>query len=64
MADPVTLAEAGASLGRSPATLRSQIRHGTLTAKKVGNAWTLTPEEVERYRAEQLGRHGKRKATP
>jgi excisionase family DNA binding protein len=52
----VTLTEAGASLGLSPATLRVQIRNGKLRATKTGRDWHVTPREVERYRAESLGR--------
>jgi len=51
----VTLTEAGALLGLSPATLRGQIARGALRAKKVGRDWTVTPGEVERYRRESLG---------
>jgi excisionase family DNA binding protein len=48
----MTLAEAAASLGVSPETLRWQIHNGKLTARKVGPIWTVTPKEVERYRRE------------
>jgi excisionase family DNA binding protein len=47
-----TLKEAAALLGLSPDTLRSQIRYGALTGRKVGNAWTVTAKAIERYRAE------------
>ena len=55
----ITLALAGALLGVSPATLRSQVRNGKLHAVLVGKTWVVTPREVERYRAESLGRPGR-----
>ncbi len=58
----ITLAAAGALLGVSPAALRNQVRNGRLTATKVGTTWVVTPREVERYRAESLGRPGRRHA--
>jgi len=60
----ITLAQAGASLGVSPATLRSQVRNGRLHATLVGKTWVVTPREVERYRAESLGRPGRHAAAP
>ena len=55
----LTLAQAGALLGVSPATLRSQVRNGRLRATLIGKTWVVTPREVERYRAESLGRPGR-----
>lgn len=52
----MTLIEAAASLGVTPATLRQQIKLGKLRATKVGRDWSVTPREVERYRAESLGK--------
>lgn len=60
----MTLAAAGALLGVSPATLRNQIRAGRLRGILVGKTWVVTPREVERYRAESLGRPGRHAATP
>lgn len=51
----MTLTEAAALLGLSPATLRSQVRHGALRAVKRGRDWHVTPREVERYRQQSLG---------
>lgn len=51
MAD-LTLAEAAAALDVAASTLRVQIRNGKLKGRKVGTVWTLTPREVERYRAQ------------
>jgi excisionase family DNA binding protein len=48
----ITLMEAGARLGLSPSTLRWQIRNGSLRARKIGWAWTVTEREVERYAAQ------------
>lgn len=60
----ITLAEAGyALMGLSPSTLRNQVRAGRLHARLVGKTWVVTPREVERYRAESLGRPGRRHAT-
>ena len=56
---PMTLTEAGAQLGLSPATLRSQIRNGALRGTMVGKTWTVTPREVERYRVNRLGKRGR-----
>ena len=58
----MTLTEAAARLGLSPATLRGQVRNGALKAKKVGRDWTVTPAEVARYERESLGK--RRKRTP
>lgn len=58
----MTLAEAGPVLGLSPATLRNQARAGRLHARLMGKTWVVTPREVERYRAESLGRPGRRHA--
>ena len=54
-----TLAEAGAILGVSPATLRRQVHNGKLRATLVGKTYTVTTREIERYRAESLGRIGR-----
>jgi excisionase family DNA binding protein len=48
----MTLKEAAASLGVSPANLRQAIARGSLKATKAGRDWFVTPREVERYRAE------------
>ena len=60
----MTLAVAGTLLGVSPATLRNQIHAGRLHGILVGKTWVVTPREVERYRAESLGRPGRRHAAP
>ena len=51
----MTLAEAAATLGIHPDTLRRQVRLGKLKARKTGPIWTVTPREVERYRRDSLG---------
>ena len=56
----MTTAEAAARLGLAPATVRRQIEQGRIGARKVGRDWQVTPREVERYRAESLGRPGRR----
>jgi excisionase family DNA binding protein len=55
----LTVAEAAAELGLNPATLRSQIRYRAIEARRVGPIWTISRKEVERYRAESLGKAGR-----
>lgn len=55
----LTLAQAASRLRVSPSTLRNQIHGKRLRATKVGRDWTVTEREVERYRAESLGRIGR-----
>lgn len=59
----LTLAEAGDRLGLSASTLRNQVKRGRLHATLIGKTWVVTEREVERYRAESLGRPG-RNASP
>lgn len=56
----MTLVEAAASLGITPDSLRQAIARGSLRGRKVGNTWTVTPREIERYRAESLGKRGRK----
>ena len=56
---PLTLAEAATRLGVSHSTLRNQVKNGRLRATLIGKTWVVTPREVERYRAESLGRPGR-----
>lgn len=49
-----TIPEAAKLLGISPQTLRLQARVGKLRAVKAGREWLVTPQEVERYRRENL----------
>jgi excisionase family DNA binding protein len=51
-----TLTEAAALLGVAASTLRHQVQNGKLRATKYGKTYVVTPREVERYRAEHLGR--------
>jgi excisionase family DNA binding protein len=55
----LTLREAAEALGLSESTLRHQIRNNSLDAHKRGGIWWVTAGEVERYRKESLGQHGK-----
>ena len=52
----MTLTEAARALGLHPSTLSHQVAAGRLRVKRYGRAVIVTPAEVERYRAEQLGR--------
>ena len=56
----MTLREAAAALGLTTGTLRQQIALDRLRAIKHGRDWWVIPGEVERYRAESLGRPGRR----
>jgi excisionase family DNA binding protein len=60
----VTIGEAAKQLSLSPATLRRQISNGRLTAHKVGRDWDINEGEVRRYRAESLGKPGRRSDQP
>jgi len=57
----MTLIEAAASLGLDPSVLRRAIARGSLKAVRVGPLWTVTPAQVERYRAQSLGKPGRKK---
>ena len=48
------LAEAADALGLKPSTLRHQIKNRKLRAHKMGNAWYVNDDEVERYRRDSL----------
>lgn len=56
----ITLAEAAERLGLSPSTLRVQVHNGRLKARLVGKTWVVTGREIERYRADSLGKRRKR----
>ncbi len=55
----LTLTEAAARLGVAASTLNGQVRKGRLRATKYGKTWVVSEREVERYRAESLGRKGR-----
>ncbi len=58
--DMLTLREAAAELAVHPATLRQQLANGVLRGRKVGPVWTITRRDLERYRAEHLGKPGRK----
>lgn len=60
----LTLAQAASRLGVSPSTLLTQVKRKRIRATKVGPIWTVTEREVERYRAESLGRVGRHAESP
>jgi excisionase family DNA binding protein len=55
----VTLTEAAEHLGIAPATLRHQIRNGSLEANKIGRDWIVNEAEVRRYAETSLGKPGR-----
>ncbi len=55
----LTLTEAAARLGLAASTLRHQVQAGRLQARLVGKTYVVTAREVERYRAEHLGKAGR-----
>lgn len=58
----LTIAQAAEQLGISPTTLRHQALAGRIKATLIGKTYVLTQREVDRYRAESLGRPGRRPA--
>jgi excisionase family DNA binding protein len=54
-----TLSEAAALLGVAASSLRQQIHNGKLRGQLIGKTWTVSEREVERYRAESLGKPGR-----
>ena len=60
----VTVSEAAGRLGISEATIRHQIRNGRMRAHKIGRDWDIQPDELQRYRAESLGKPGRRAPQP
>jgi excisionase family DNA binding protein len=57
----MTIPEAARILDLAPSTLRRQIANGKLAARRMGKAgpWFVTEAEVERYRADSLGKQRK-----
>jgi hypothetical protein len=55
------LAAAADELGLAPVTLRAAVERGRFRARKFGNAWVTTTQEIERYRRENLGKVGRPK---
>jgi len=55
----MTLAEAAKILGCTADYLRVAANRGRLHAEKIGRDWLVTPQEVERYANENLGRRGR-----
>jgi len=58
----MTLIEAAAQLGVTAANLRGAIARGSLKATKRGRDWWVEAREVARYRENNLGQRGRRKA--
>lgn len=55
----LTLAQAADQLGLAASTLRHQAQTGRLKAELYGKTWLVSEAEVERYRAEVMGRVGR-----
>jgi excisionase family DNA binding protein len=55
----LTISQAATMLGVAPSTLRHQVRHGRLRARRLGSVYVVSPREVERYRRQSLGRPGR-----
>ena len=55
----LTLTEAAAQLGLAASTLRHQVQAGRLGATLIGKTYVVSAREVQRYRAEQLGKPGR-----
>ena len=55
----LTLAQAAARLGVASSTLRHQVQAGRLKARLIGKTYVVSEREVERYRAQSLGRPGR-----
>jgi excisionase family DNA binding protein len=55
----LTLTDAAARLGLAASTLRHQVQAGRLRARLIGKTYVVTAREVERYRAEHLGKIGR-----
>jgi excisionase family DNA binding protein len=54
----LTTAEAAEALGLSQGTIKLAITRGTLKARKVSRINMITPEDLEEYRREHLGKQG------
>lgn len=59
----LTVDQVAEQLGLDPQTVRAQLRTGALAGEKYGRDWLVAPAEVARYRADRLGRPGRRSAT-
>jgi excisionase family DNA binding protein len=55
----LTLTEAAERLELERSTLFRQIKSGALKAQKSGAIWLIDARDVEKYREEHKGRHGK-----
>jgi excisionase family DNA binding protein len=55
----ITLAEAAKRLGLSTSTLLTQVKRGRFKAERISTFYIVTEREVERYRAESLGKPGR-----
>ena len=55
----LTLSEAAERLDLDRTTIFRQIKAGAIKAEKSGAIWLIDAREVERYRDEHRGKHGK-----
>ena len=55
----LTLTEAADELGLAASTIRHQVQAGRLGATLIGKTYVITERELDRYRAEHLGKIGR-----
>jgi hypothetical protein len=53
----MTIPDAAAALGVTPAWVWRLIKRGTIAAEKRGRDWWIEPVEIERYRREKKPAH-------
>ena len=59
--DLITVAQAAEELGLTPQAVRNAVMRGHITPERLDGRTSLLPRaEIDRYRRERLGRHGKR----
>lgn len=61
LAEWFTVAQAAEELRLSKSTVHKQITAGAITATRVGNGLLVHRDELERYRAQSLGKPGRKK---
>ncbi len=62
MTNLLTVYQAATRLGITGDGVMAAIRRGAMAAERLGSFWVITPQEVERYRRDSLGKPGRRLA--